>query len=218
MKPPKMSLVRLIKLVFYTALLNHADVKAQMTADNWWAGGFSVGHSRFLTSSFSSGYLDFKGELWTINLQTFGPVSGKRELFFDLGFYLPRYIESNKEVHAKLYGGYLGVPWQSFRIRWIDGSKNNENLIFGTPICIGTDAGWLFLRQAENSSRNFFLNLRLKIEPRFILYKRLIVGGEIGLGYDLTKKEWKSRNKHGLDPLPHQNTIFEVKGKFAWIF
>src|SRR5690606_18280556 len=152
-----------------------------------------------------------------INLRFFGPIPEKKELYFDFGYYLPQKTRIGDTVDYQLSGIYVGVPWQSFRIEHINGEKNNEKLLLSTPIFLGTDMGWMFFKTNKIQQRNYFLNVKLQIEPRLVLFQRLIIGTGLTISYDLTRPDWKGRNIVPANTVDFRNTAFSVNASLGWI-
>lgn len=193
------------------------QVKAQ--SNNAWLafqGGFGSYH--FFDNDFATNYQNqINPDNQHIQLKCLTPISEKRELYFKLGYLIRQQFDLGDTLSLAFSGGYLGIPWQSFRIEWFKKKWNPTKIQLATPINLGTDMGWLWLSENDSRYRNYFLTINLQIEPRLILFQRLIIGLEVGLGYDLTHPDWKIGDDFAENILELSAGGFKINGSIGWV-
>ena len=208
-----------LAIIFTSLLFGSLNCNSQnINSSDWLAIGTGFGKSFFLDQEFIQQF-DNRTTLSTsvVNHRVFGPINEKREFYLDLGYSFPQELKQGDSINYKFAGAYLGIPWQTFRFQLIDGKKNDYKLLFSTPLYIGTDMGWMWLYQYKTYQQNFFLNVKVQIEPRLVLFQRLVIGTGLAISYDLTRPEWNTNENSSLNTVGFKNTAFSVNASLGWI-
>lgn len=112
----------------------------------------------------------------------------------------------------------LNYKLSGYSISFGNSFKYLENKNFQMPINGGYRFGHMFLNENNDRMRNFFFDIYAEINPKIILFDRLVVFACGTLNWDITKQHWKSKT---LTPgsnlnFKHTNGSFQIG--LAWKF
>jgi hypothetical protein len=112
----------------------------------------------------------------------------------------------------------LNYAMQGYSISIGSAFKAYENRNFQLPVHGGYRLGHMYLKEENMRMKNFFFDFYAEINPRVVLFDRLVLFGCATLNWDVSKQHWKSKTITPGSNLNFKHTNGSLQIGLAWKF
>ncbi|MCF8298533.1 MAG: WG repeat-containing protein [Saprospiraceae bacterium] len=174
--------------------------------------GFDMLKKNNFSNYFSDNYsLDFGQNLYSVSFEACRKFNYLEDNYMEFKYYLPTTVSPYDTLKYTL-NGFL----------FEQGIYRGLNLLYMSekvdcPISLSYSVGSFYLKENNTKLRNPFFLVSLRLNPKVVLFKRLVVGGIVKYNWDLSKPGWKSDENYLIENLNYKNTSMSFQIGLLWV-
>ncbi|MEP1026501.1 MAG: hypothetical protein ABJG68_09845 [Crocinitomicaceae bacterium] len=158
-------------------------------------------------------------QLMTVGLRLGGPANYQEEMApISVEYYLPQRWSTADNVDYKLDGFRIGMPIVPIALNTLGTLKQVRYFQYALPVSFNYGIGSLFLNENDLRYRNFFFDFNVSFAPRIVLFDRLVLSSIAEFTWDVTNKQWKSKDETAAFNEGFKRTGISVFFSASWIF
>lgn len=211
----------IVKLVLFSIFANSQDLPLEYAEykrrvnSRWGSYGMLYGQNLIKANDFTKYFKDnynssFGKQFNSISLETNRKFNYSENTYMNILYYLPSTIFVNDTLSYSLNG--FNVEMVFFRGFNLFYTKH-----FDFPLSLGFNAGSFYLKENSTKLRNPFFSLALRLNPKVIIFKRIVLSSAIKLNWDVSKPTWKSKEEYEIENLNYKNNSLSFQIGVAYI-